>query len=171
MKICKIFKKSGNMKMEDQIIKIKIEYAQYKKEILAIQDGITKETEELSGIKKETAELKVIAGKAQEANNLEDLALVLQRIESNEKIVKGKEDFINSAGKTFSDIFRQLEILGSEIDDIQNRTKAIETRKKINSLHHTMRDELSAISARFDESLEESEARLNAIDEVKKIFQ
>ena len=165
-----MFKKNNNKKMEEQLVKIKMRYAQYKKDILTIQDHIAKETEALHRIKQESAELIVIAEKAQKAENHEDRVLALQRVESNEEIIHAKIAFIHNANKTFSDIFAQLEILGNEINTIQNRTNEIEAREKMNTLRQTMKEELGLISANFNESLEQNEARLNAIDEVKKVF-
>ena len=170
MKICNIFKKNENKMMDEQIVKIKISYAQYKKDILTIQDHIAKETESLNRIKKESADLEIIAEKAQKAGNKQDCVLAFQRIESNKDLIKDKEAFIVTANKTFNDIFRQLEVLGNEISDIQNKTKELETRERINTLHRTMKDDLNSISTKFDASLEQSEARLNAIDAVRNML-
>ena len=170
MKMWNIFKKSENKRLEEHIVKIKISYAQYKKDILTIQDRIAKETGELYRIRKESAELIVIAEKAKKAGNVGDSVLALQRVESNEAIIQNKEAFVRDANKTFNDIFRRLEILGNEIGDIQSRTKEIEMRESINALQQTMKEDLNSISTQFDEALEQSEARLRAIETVRNMF-
>ena len=164
-----IKKRIENRRLEKQIIKLKISYAQYKKELFAIQGGIKEATAELYRVKKEAQELTEIAKKAQKAQNTDDAVRALQRVEVNEGIISEKEAFISKARKSFDEVFAQMDVLGNQIGDIQNKNKEIETRERINELNRSIKDDLSSITATYQASLEESEARLNAIDEVRKM--
>ena len=163
-----IRKRFENRRLEKQIIKLKISYAQYKKELFAIQGDITEATAELCRVRKEAHDLTEIAKRAQKAQNTEDAVRALQRVEVNEGIISEKEAFISKARGSFDDVFAQMDELGNQIGDIQNRNKEIETRERINELNRSIKDDLSSIAATYHASLEESEARLNAIDEVRK---